>query len=72
LRVELECLRWIKNNIEEEEPLDYIKETCKNRVTKANKLGHAMIIMGDLSKLWEDRENVGGVRTWASVNGLVS
>ena len=62
----------IKNNIDDEEPLDYIKEACKNRIINANKLGQALIIMGDLNEPWDDRDNDSGVRTWASINGLVS
>ena len=62
----------IKTNVEEEEPIDYIKETCKNRVIQANKRGHALIIMGDMNEPWEDREDVSGVKRWASANGLVS
>jgi len=54
-----------KTNLQAE-PLEYITNECARRVQRANELGHAYIIMGDMNQSWEKR-----IKTiLASKNGL--
>ena len=54
-----------KTNLQTE-PLEFITNECARRVKRANELGHAYIIMGDMNQSWEKR-----IKTiLASKNGL--
>jgi len=55
------------------EPLDYIRMECASRIEKANRLGHAYLIMGDMNQPWESRDgNEECIKDWAIQNNMTS
>ena len=55
------------------EPLEYIKMECSERIKRAERLGQAYIIMGDMNQSWESNNGSGeGIKGWAKENNLTS
>jgi hypothetical protein len=55
------------------EPLDYIRMECASRIDRANRLGHAYLIMGDMNQPWESRDGREEcIKDWAIQNNLFS
>jgi hypothetical protein len=59
--------------LDNEDPLEFIKDECSKRVKRAEGLGHAYIIMGDLNQSWERKEKSdSSIKDWAKENNLTS
>ena len=55
------------------EPVEFIKMECSERIKRSERLGHAYIIMGDMNQSWENSNgSEEGIKGWAKENNLTS
>jgi hypothetical protein len=62
-----------KKNYDSMEPIDFVRTECSERIRRANRLGHAFIIMGDMNLPWEGKSKDSEcIKDWARLNDLTS